>query len=90
MPISIDETIKWFKDLFKLNCNSSQKEGDFWVGATGDIEKFREQNPGLKLIGVTKCNSNETVKKLLNGMKQEGFSSENAEDDTSLYVYLRK
>ena len=90
MPISIEETIKWFKELFELNSDSSQKKEDFCVGTTGDIEKFREQTPGLKLIGVTKCNSNDTVKKLLDGMSKAGFSSENTDDDTALYVYLRK
>ncbi|MCM1169745.1 MAG: hypothetical protein NC324_07400 [Bacteroides sp.] len=87
--MSIDETIQWFKDIFELNSGSSGTKEQFRIGATEDIEKYKEQHPEISLLGVTKCDTRDTVQALLDRMHSEGFPSEGT-DNNPLFVYLRK
>lgn len=85
----ISETVQWFKNIFDLNCDASITKENFQIGAVEDIEKYKEQHPEAKLLGITKCDSLDTVQKLLEMMREEGFPSDTV-DDKALFVYLRK
>lgn len=91
--MTIEETVRWFNSIFDVNRGENDTKKDFYCGITNDTERRRQEHNVYSFLGITKCDSFDTAKKLELCMKQEGYDtgeqSGNGKED-SIYVYLYK
>lgn len=91
--MTINETVAWFNSIYDLNKMPADTKEDFYCGITNDIKIRREQHNVGRFLGVTKCDSFETAKKLESLMHDEGYDTGgklgNGKED-SIFCYLYK
>lgn len=91
--MSINETVEWFNNIYELNKIAGESKNAFYCGITNDKEKRRKQHNVSRFLGVTKCDTFETAKKLEAKMHDEGYDTGeklgNGAEDT-IYCYLYK
>lgn len=91
--MSIRETIDWFNSIYDLNKMPGDTKKAFYCGITNDKDVRRQQHNVSRFLGVTKCDTFETAKKLEALMREEGYDTGeklgNGTED-SVYCYLYK
>lgn len=91
--MTINETVEWFNNIYDLNKMPGDEKNAFYCGITNDTEERRKQHNVSRFLGVTKCDSFDTAKKLESLMHEEGYDTGkrlgNGEED-SIYCYLYK
>lgn len=91
--MTISETVAWFNSIYDLNKMPFDNKGNFYCGITNDIETRKKQHNVGRFLGVTKCDTFETAKKLESLMHAEGYDTEkqlgNGNED-SIFCYLYK
>ena len=91
--MSISETVDWFNSIHELNRMPEESKKEFYCGITNDKEVRRKQHNVSRFLGVTKCDTFETAKKLEAKMNEEGYDTGeqlgNGNSD-SIYCYLYK
>lgn len=91
--MTIRETIDWFNNIYELNKMQGEKKDAFYCGITNNTEERRKQHKVSEFLGITRCDSFETAKKLEAEMRNEGFDTRKQlenENEDSVYCYLYK
>lgn len=91
--MSIDETVEWFNSIYELNKMHGESKSAFYCGIANDKEEQRKQHNVSRFLGVTKCDTFETAKKLKAKMHDEGYDTMKQfgnETADSVYCYLYK
>lgn len=91
--MSINETVEWFNSIYELNKVDGDSKSSFYCGITNDKETRRKQHNVSRFLGVTKCDTFDTAKKLESRMHDAGYDTGkqlgNGTEDT-VYCYLYK
>ena len=91
--MTIKETIDWFNNIYELNKMPGESKNAFYCGITNNTEERRKQHNVSEFLGVTRCDTFETARKLESQMHNEGFDTGkqlgNGNED-SVYCYLYK
>lgn len=91
--MTISETVTWFNSIFELNKMQNESKDAFYCGITNNPDARRKQHNVGRFLGVTKCDTFETAKKLEEMMHDEGYDTGrqlgNGNED-SVYCYLYK
>ena len=90
--MTIDETVIWFNAIYHINSTTTSKREDFICGVTGNLDKCKQDLGVERLLGVTKCDSSSTALKLLEKMKEQGYSISNPDpnNDENIFVFVHK
>lgn len=90
--MTIDETVIWFNAIYLINSTTTSKREDFICGVTGNLDKCKQDLGVERLLGVTKCDSPSTAQKLIEKMKEQGYSISNpgSNNDENIFVFLHK
>ena len=73
--MSISETVDWFNSIYELNKMPGDSKDAFYCCITNDKEERRKQHNVSRFLGVTKCDTFETAKKLESLMHEEGYDT---------------
>lgn len=91
--MTISETVAWFNSIYELNKMQGESKSAFYCGITNDTDARRKQHNVGRFLGVTKCDTFDTAKKLESLMHNEGYDTGkqlgNGKED-SVYCYLYK
>lgn len=91
--MTISQTVEWFNSIFDINKLPGESKGAFYCGITNDTEERRKTHHVDRFLGVTRCDTFETAKKLESMMHSEGYDTGkqlgNGTND-SVYCYLYK
>lgn len=91
--MTVSETVEWFNSIFELNKTSNDNKKSFYCGITSDKEARRKEHNVSRFLGVTKCDTFETAKKLEALMRNEGYDTGKQlgnGNEKSVYCYLYK
>ena len=89
--MTISETVAWFNSIYELNKMQGEGKSAFYCGITNDTDSRKKEHNVGRFLGVTKCDTFETAKKLESLMHDEGYDTGgqvgNGQED-SVFVYM--
>ena len=73
--MTISETVAWFNSIYELNKMQGEGKSAFYCGITNDTDSRKKEHNVGRFLGVTKCDTFETAKKLESLMHDEGYDT---------------